>query len=132
MKKTHSARRSLWVWNNIVPYRLAGRELALALLIHEQPLTLPQLCSRLTDAGYKAEHRNLIRSLARLTSRGVISENSGVYTCKADIFPDFAAEYTQSQLLDLIGLTQSTVGGRAFYTAAPPISSSSNGGRLCG
>ena len=34
---------------------------------------------------------------------------------------------TENQLLDLVGMTQGTVNGTAFYTAAPPASVSSRG-----
>ena len=38
-----------------------------------------------------------------------------------------AARYSESQLLDLVGMTQSTVNGTAFYTTTPPPSVSSRG-----
>ena len=49
----------------------------------------------------------------------------GVYRCTSSKLD--AAPYTENQLLDLVGMTQGTVNGTAFYTAAPPASVSSRG-----
>ena len=67
----------------------------------------------------------LEKSLARLTKRGILSVSDGVYRCTSPKLD--AAPYTENQLLDLVGMTQSTVNGTAFYTAAPPASVSSRG-----
>ena len=67
----------------------------------------------------------LEKSLARLTKRGILSVSDGVYRCMSPKLD--AAPYTENQLLDLVGMTQSTVNGTAFYTAAPPASVNSRG-----
>nr|WP_308631142.1 hypothetical protein [uncultured Gemmiger sp.] len=67
----------------------------------------------------------LEKSLARLAKRGILSVSDGVYRCTSPKLD--AAPYTENQLLDLVGMTQSTVNGTAFYTAAPPASVSSRG-----
>lgn len=67
----------------------------------------------------------LEKSLARLTKRGILSISDGVYRCTSPKLD--AAPYTENQLLDLVGMTQSTVNGTVFYTAAPPASVSSRG-----
>lgn len=64
-------------------------------------------------------------ALARLAKRGILSVSDGVYRCASPKLD--AAPYTENQLLDLVGMTQSTVNGTAFYTAAPPASVSSRG-----
>ena len=60
-----------------------------------------------------------------MTRRGIVSVSDGVYRCTCAKLD--AARYSESQLLDLVGMTQSTVNGTAFYTAAPPASVSSRG-----
>ena len=69
--------------------------------------------------------RRTDKSLARLSKRGILSVSDGVYRCTSPKLD--ATPYTENQLLDLVGMTQSTVNGTAFYTAAPPASVSSRG-----
>lgn len=65
----------------------------------------------------------LEKSLARLTRLGIVSVSDNVYRTwqKLD-----TARYS-SPILDLAGMTQSTVNGTAFYTTTPPPSVSSRG-----
>lgn len=130
MKKTFSPRKGVWLCSGILPRRLAGRDLALALLLQKQPLTLPQLCEKLSAAGTTIDRRALLKSLARLKSRGIVEETGGKYVCRCNKLENLNASYTESQLLDLVGLTQSTAAGRAFYTPAPPMSASSGNASL--
>ena len=60
-----------------------------------------------------------------MAKRGIVSVSDGVYRCTVSKLD--AAPYTENQLLDLVGMTQGTVNGTAFYTSAPPASVSSRG-----
>lgn len=125
MKATSFSRKGVWLRSGIVPWKLTGSDLALALLIYQQPRTLPQLCAQLSANVPTMDRKELLKRLARLTSRGVLTESGGVYACNCKKLARFNSMYTESQLLDLVGLTQNTAGGRAFYTSAPPMSASS-------
>ena len=90
--------KGIWLRRGLLPYYLTGHRLALALLLRDKPSTAAQLAAALTEKGYRC-------------------------TCeKLD-----AARYSESQLLDLVGMTQSTVNGTAFYTTTPPPSVSTRG-----
>ena len=104
--------KGIWLRCGLLPYRLRGQQLALALLLRDKPRTAAQLAAALTEKGYPCDSQMLEKSLARLTKRGILSD---------------AAPYTENELLDLVGMTQSTVNGTVFYTAAPPASVSSRG-----
>lgn len=121
--------KSIWIWHGIFPWRLTGQELALALLLRNQPLTAPQLCAKMREANGTVDLKALSKALSRLERHGVIAEENGVYTCRCRQL-DSCAAYPPDQLLDLLGLTQNTVHGHAFFSAAPPMSSSSAGGRV--
>ena len=56
---------------------------------------------------------------------GIVSVSDNVYRCTCEKLD--TARYSESQLLDLVGMTQSTVNGTAFYTTTPPPSVSSRG-----
>lgn len=117
--------KSIWLRCGLLPYYLRGQQLALALLLRDKPRTAAQLAAALTEKGYPCDPHTLEKSLARLAKRGIVSVSDGVYRCtvsKLDVAP-----YTENQLLDLVGMTQSTVNGTAFYTAAPPASVISRG-----
>ena len=62
-------------------------------------------------------------SKGHLAPQGSVSDN--VYRCTCEKLD--TARYSESQLLDLVGMTQSTVNGTAFYTTTPPPSVSSRG-----
>ena len=117
--------KGIWLRCGLLPYYLRGQQLALALLLRDKPRTAAQLAAALTERGYPCDPHTLEKSLARLAKRGIVSVSDGVYRCtvsKLDVAP-----YTENQLLDLVGMTQSTVNGTAFYTAAPPASVISRG-----
>ena len=117
--------KGIWLRCGLLPYYLRGQQLALALLLRDKPRTAAQLAAALTEKGYPCDPHTLEKSLARLAKRGIVSVSDGVYRCtvsKLDVAP-----YPENQLLDLVGMTQSTVNGTAFYTAAPPASVISRG-----
>lgn len=116
--------KGIWLRCGLLPYYLRGQQLALALLLRDKPRTAAQLAAALTEKGYPCDPQTLEKSLARLAKRGIVSVSDGVYRCTSS---KLDAPYTENQLLDLVGMTQSTVNGTAFYTAAPPASVSSRG-----
>lgn len=117
--------KGIWLRCGLLPYYLRGQQLALALLLRDKPRTAAQLAAALTEKGYPSDPQTLEKSLARLAKRGIVSVSDGVYRCTSSKLN--AAPYTENQLLDLIDMTQGTVNGTAFYTAAPPASVSSRG-----
>lgn len=117
--------KGIWLRCGLLPYYLRGQQLALALLLMDKPRTAAQLAAALTERGYPSDPQTLEKSLARFAKRGIVSVSDGVYRCTVSKLD--AAPYTENQLLDLVGMTQSTVNGTAFYTAAPPASVSSRG-----
>ena len=117
--------KGIWLRRGLLPYYLTGHRLALALLLRDKPSTAAQLAAALTEKGYLSDPQTLEKLLARLAKRGIVSVSDGVYRCTVSKLD--AAPYTENQLLDLIGMTQGTVNGTAFYTAAPPASVSSRG-----
>lgn len=117
--------KGIWLRCGLLPYYLRGQQLALALLLRDKPRTAAQLAAALTEKGYPSDPQTLEKSLARLAKRGIVSVSDGVYRCTVSKLD--AAPYTENQLLDLIGMTQGTVNGTAFYTAVPPASVSSRG-----
>lgn len=117
--------KGIWLRCGLLPYYLRGQQLALALLLRDKPRTAAQLAAALTERSYPSDPQTLEKSLARLAKRGIVSVSDGVYRCTVSKLD--AAPHTENQLLDLVGMTQSTVNGTAFYTAAPPASVSSRG-----
>lgn len=117
--------KGIWLRCGLLPYYLRGQQLALALLLRDKPRTAAQLAAALTEKGYPSDPQTLEKSLARLAKRGIVSLCDGVYRCTVSKLD--AAPYTENQLLDLVGMTQGTVNGTAFYTAVPPASVSSRG-----
>lgn len=117
--------KGIWLRCGLLPYYLRGQQLALALLLMDKPRTAAQLAAALTERGYPSDPQTLEKSLARLAKRGIVSVSDGVYRCTVSKLD--AAPYTENQLLDLVGMTQSTVNGTAFYTTTPPPSVSSRG-----
>ena len=117
--------KGIWLRCGLLPYYLRGQQLALALLLRDKPRTAAQLAAALTEKGYLSDPQTLEKLLARLAKRGIVSVSDGVYRCTVSKLD--AAPYTENQLLDLIGMTQGTVNGKAFYSATPPMSVSSRG-----
>ena len=117
--------KGIWLRCGLLPYYLRGQQLALALLLRDKPRTAAQLAAALTEKGYPSDPQTLEKSLTRLAKRGIVSVSDGVYRCTVSKLD--AAPYTENQLLDLVGMTQSTVNGTAFYTTPPPPSVSSRG-----
>ena len=117
--------KGIWLRCGLLPYYLRGQQLALALLLRDKPRTAAQLAAALTEKGYPSDPQTLEKSLARLAKRGIVSVSDGVYRCTVSKLD--AAPYTENQLLDLVGMTQGTVNGKAFYSATPPMSVSSRG-----
>lgn len=117
--------KGIWLRCGLLPYYLRGQQLALALLLRDKPRTAAQLAAALTEKGYPSDPQTLEKSLARLARRGIVSVSDGVYRCTSSKLD--AAPYTENQLLDLVGMTQGTVNGTAFYTTTPPASVSSRG-----
>lgn len=117
--------KGIWLRRGLLPYYLTGHRLALALLVRDKPRTAAQLAAALTEKGYRTDPQTLEKSLARLTRLGIVSVSDSVYRCTCEKLD--AARYSESQLLDLVGMTQSTVNGTAFYTTTPPPSVSFRG-----
>lgn len=117
--------KGIWLRRGLLPYYLTGHRLALALLLRDKPSTAAQLAAALNEKGYRTDPQTLEKSLARLTRLGIVSVSDGVYRCTCEKLD--TAHYSESQLLDLVGMTQSTVNGTAFYTTTPPPSVSSRG-----
>lgn len=90
----------IWLKKGLVPYHLNASELALALLVREKPLSAQQLSAALTEKGIRLDRKQLGKILAK---------------------------YSESQLLDIVGLTQHTVNGQAVFSGTPPMSISSRG-----
>ncbi len=119
----------VWLWKGIVPHYLHGQELALALLLREKPLSAGQLCMALTDKGMKVDRKSLGKILASLERLGVVKAENGAYLCTHPKLVDHQADYTEAQLLDIVGMTQNTIRGQSFFsgTGTPPMSVSSRG-----
>lgn len=117
----------VWVRKGVVPYYLKGRKLALALLLQEKPMSRTQLLEAITNKSVNCNREELDKMLARLINLGVIILTDGVYTGDSDKLSGCKVHYTESQLLDLIGMTQGTVNGQAFYNSTPPMSVNSQG-----
>ena len=117
----------MWVRKGGMPYYVKGRKLALALLLKEKPMSRAQLLEAIKENGLNCDPKELDKMLASLSSLGVISAADGIYTGNSDILNNCKAQYTESQLLDLIGMTQGTVNGQAFYSSTPPMSVNSQG-----
>ena len=71
--------------------------------------------------------RKIVDMLASLERMGVITLLDGIYSCNSKKLKNCQIPYSEDQLIDLIGMTQGTVNGKAFYSATPPMSVSSRG-----
>ena len=119
--------KGIWLRNGWRLHHLNAAELALALLVREKPLTTQQLSAALTEKGIRLDRRQLEKTLAKLERAGAVETAEGKYICQNKKLLRYPMEYSESQLLDLIGMTQNTVNGQAVFSGVPPMSISSRG-----
>ena len=100
---------------------------ALALLVREKPLTAQQLSAALTEKGTRLDRKQLGKILAKLERAGAVETAAGKYICQNETILHYPTTYSESQLLDIIGMTQNTVNGQAVFSGVPPMSISSRG-----
>ena len=117
----------IWLKKGLVPYHLNDSELALALLVREKPLSAQQLSAALTEKGIRLDRKQLGRILAKLERAGAVKTVNGNYICQNTKLLNYSTKYSESQLLDIVGLTQHTVNGQAVFSGTPPMSISSRG-----
>ena len=117
----------IWLKKGLVPYHLNASELALALLVREKPLSAQQLSAALTEKGIRLERKQLGKILAKLERAGAVKTVNGNYICQNTKLLNYSTKYSESQLLDIVGLTQHTVNGQAVFSGTPPMSISSRG-----
>lgn len=117
----------IWLKKGLVPYHLNASELALALLVREKPLTAQQLSAALTEKEIRLDRKQLGKILAKLERAGAVETAAGKYICQNETILHYPMTYSESQLLDLIGMTQNTVNGQAVFSGVPPMSISSRG-----
>ena len=65
--------------------------------------------------------------LAKLERAGAVETAAGKYICQNETILHYPTTYSESQLLDIIGMTQNTVNGQAVFSGVPPMSISSRG-----
>lgn len=117
----------IWLKKGLVPYHLNASELALALLVREKPLSAQQLSAVLTEKGIRLDRKQLGKILAKLERAGAVKTVNGNYICQNTKLLSYSTKYSESQLLDIVGLTQHTVNGQAVFSGTPPMSISSRG-----
>ena len=117
----------IWLKKGLVPYHLNASELALALLVREKPLSAQQLSAALTEKGIRLDRKQLGKILAKLERAGAVNTVNGNYICQNTKLLNYSTKYSESQLLDIVGLTQHTVNGQAVFSGTPPMSISSRG-----
>lgn len=117
----------IWLKKGLVPYHLNASELALALLVREKPLSAQQLSAELTEKGIRLDRKQLGKILAKLERAGAVKTVNGNYICQNAKLLNHSTKYSESQLLDIVGLTQHTVNGQAVFSGTPPMSISSRG-----
>lgn len=117
----------IWLKKGLVPYHLNASELALALLVREKPLSAQQLSAALTEKGIRLDRKQLGKILAKLERAGAVKTVNGNYICQNTKLLNYLTKYSESQLLDIVGLTQHTVNGQAVFSGTPPMSISSRG-----
>ena len=117
----------IWLKEGLVPYHLNASELALALLVREKPLSAQQLSAALTEKGIRLDRKQLGKILAKLERAGAGKTVNGNYICQNTKLLNYSTKYSESQLLDIVGLTQHTVNGQAVFSGTPPMSISSRG-----
>ena len=117
----------IWLKKGLVLYHLNASELALALLVREKPLSAQQLSAALTEKGIRLDRKQLGKILAKLERAGAVKTVNGNYICQNTKLLNYSTKYSESQLLDIVGLTQHTVNGQAVFSGTPPMSISSRG-----
>lgn len=117
----------IWLKKGLVPYHLNASELALALLVREKPLSAQQLSAALTEKGIRLDRKQLGKILAKLERAGAVKTVNGNYICQNTKLLNYSTKYSESQLLNIVGLTQHTVNGQAVFSGTPPMSISSRG-----
>lgn len=117
----------IWLKKGLILYHLNASELALALLVREKPLSAQQLSAVLTEKGIRLDRKQLGKILAKLERAGAVKTVNGNYICQNTKLLNYSTKYSESQLLDIVGLTQHTVNGQAVFSGTPPMSISSRG-----
>lgn len=117
----------IWLKKGLVSYHLNASELALALLVREKPLSAQQLSAALTEKGIRLDRKQLGKILTKLERAGAVKTVNGNYICQNAKLLNYSTKYSESQLLDIVGLTQHTVNGQAVFSGTPPMSISSRG-----
>ena len=117
----------IWLKKGLILYHLNASELALALLVREKPLSVQQLSEALTEKGIRLDRKQLGKILAKLERAGAVKTVNGNYICQNTKLLNYSTKYSESQLLDIVGLTQHTVNGQAVFSGTPPMSNSSRG-----
>lgn len=117
----------IWLKKGLILYHLNASELALALLVQEKPLSAQQLSAALTEKGIRLDRKQLGKILAKLERAGAVKTVNGNYICQNTKLLNYSTKYSESQLLDIVGLTQHTVNGQAVFSGTPPMSISSRG-----
>lgn len=117
----------IWLKKGLILYHLNASELALALLAREKPLSAQQLSAALTEKDIRLDRKQLGKILAKLERAGAVKTVNGNYICQNTKLLNYSTKYSESQLLDIVGLTQHTVNGQAVFSGTPPMSISSRG-----
>lgn len=117
----------IWLKKGLILYHLNASELALALLVREKPLSAQQLSAALTEKGIRLDRKQLGKILAKLERTGAVKTVNGNYICQNTKLLNYSTKYSESQLLDIVGMTQHTVNGQAVFSGTPPMSISSRG-----
>ena len=112
----------IWLKKGLILYHLNASELALALLVREKPLSVQQLSEALTEKGIRLDRKQLGKILAKLERVGAVKKVNGNYICQNAKLLNYSTKYSESQLLDIVGLTQHTVNGQAVFSGTPPMS----------
>lgn len=108
-----------------LPWILKGTELFMSLLLHDHPMSSHELLKMCEKEGLTLDTKGAAHTLSNLKKKGVITFEDGRYFCRLKALQKVGCQLSERQILDLIGLTQSTVNGKAFYTSIPPMSVSS-------
>ena len=113
--------KGIWLRNGWRLHHLNAAELALALLVGDG--CAAQLSLSLGSGDTEHAHK----CLAKLERAGAVETAAGKYICQNETILHYPTTYSESQLLDIIGMTQNTVNGQAVFSGVPPMSISSRG-----
>ena len=91
---------NIWVRRGLLLHRLHGQELALALLLKQKPMSAPQIYSSLFEKEIRFDRKKIGKLLADLEWWGVVSNDSGVYSCQCAVLDNCQESYNESQLID--------------------------------